>query len=426
MDAVTITREQFENLGQEMFGGSRWGSKMADATGLSTALVSNIRRGITPITTKTEAKVLAAYDRVKRPEGVHHDFDDDALSGDASIGLRLIAVDLRTNKFVGIHNVDPAKFFPEFAPSAEPVQTTVNAVPCEPLQLEGRARARRVNEAQQEVFDDEDMTDGQILQRIDKRVNVMDGIAAGVINGEVPSMIVYGAPGIGKSYTIMKAIEDRQQTDPEFHADVIKGSVRAPGLYKALFKARHGGVVVLDDSDSIFGDEEALNLLKAALDSGETRRISWRKQSAWIADLVAETNKNLAHGEEPITEDDVRDFEFQGGVIFITNINLKTRAKSGEKMADHFQALISRSFYVDLTMDSPRAKALRVRQVFLDKGMATSMGLDQDEAEEIVAFIEDNRHRFDEISLRMATLITKAYFSSPEDWKDIIEVTKMS
>lgn len=410
MDA-TMTIDTLEKIGTEMFGGNRWGSSMAEVTGLSTAIVSNIRRGISPISTKTEAKILAAYDRYKRPDGVVHDMEGTGLGGDASFGLRMIAVDLLTNKFVGVHNVDPAKFFPEFTKTQTAAPAPVAVAPTL-VQVTTNGVTKLAP-----VADDEALSDADILARIQKRVDVMDEIAAGVLDGYVPSMIVYGAPGIGKSYTIMKAVADRQTEDPTFHADIIKGSIRAPGLYQSLFAARNGGVVVIDDSDSVFSDEESLNLLKAALDSGETRLISWRKQSTWIAELAAAHN---------VTPDEVTDFEFNGGIIFITNVNLKARANSNEKMAEHFKALISRSYYLDLTMDSPRAKALRVRQVFLDKGMGKNLGLTSEEATEVADFINENRFRLDEISLRMAALITKVYISTPDNWKSIIEVTKMS
>jgi len=244
----------------------------------------------------------------------------------------------------------------------------------------------------------------------------MDTVTAGVIDGDIPSMIVYGAPGVGKSHTIMKALDAKQEQDDEFYVDVIKGSVRAPGLLQALFKARLGGVVVLDDSDSIFNDEDALNMLKAALDTSEVRNISWRKESAWLLPLAEDQGVSIS---------DIKDFVFEGSVIFITNINLKKRAESKDKMADHFQALISRSLFIDLTMDSSRAKSLRVYDVFVNKGMGSSLGLSNEEAIEVADYIVDNRGRLDEVSLRMAKMITNLFISQPSEWKEIVEITKM-
>ena len=54
-------------------------------------------------------------------------------------------------------------------------------------------------------------------------------------------------------------------------------------------------------------------------------------------------------------------FEFNGGVVFITNIkfdNVKSK-----KLQDHLQALQSRCHYLDLTIDSMRDRMLRIRQI---------------------------------------------------------------
>jgi len=407
MTTALLTITDFENIGNKMFDGTRWGAKMADATGLSVATVSNIRRGITPISFKTESRIKAAYSKFKNPNGVAHDFKD----GDASFGLQLVVKDLITNKFVAVHNVDPKKFFPEFVPATVAEQTVTNITNINTVSKTVSAKPV------QEVVDDENLTDEEILTRIDTRIDVMEGVTEGVINGYIPSMIVYGAPGIGKSHSIMKALDEAKRNTPDMYVDIIKGSVRATGLLQTLFKARHGGIVVLDDSDSIFNDEESLNLLKAALDSSETRVITWRKQSAWLAALAEEEGVSVA---------EVKTFDFNGSVIFITNINLKARSLNNEKMSEHFAALISRSYFIDLTMDSPRAKSLRVHDVFVNKGMAANMGISMEDATMITDFIYENRFSLDEVSLRMAKLISNMFMSNPDNWKSIIEITKMS
>jgi len=403
---VTMTRNDLEKIGTKMFGGTRWGSKMAEASGLSTAMISNIRRGIVPISHKTEAKITAAYDRFNRANGDYIDADGTDMNGNASFGIQLQVKDLITGKFIGIHNIDPVKFFEMYAPKAaqkaqEPqVQTLVAQHP--------KTTTAPVAPS------DEHLTDEEILTNINTAVSVVDSVVQGVIDGSIPSMIVYGPAGIGKSFSIMKALNDEKATNPDFYVDVIKGSVRAVGLIKALFKARNGGVVVLDDSDSIFRDEESLNILKAALESTDERIISWRKESPWLAGLAQ---------EEGVEVDEIRNFEFNGSVIFITNINLKDEATKDNKMSEHFGALLSRSLFHDLKMDSTRARVLRVRDVFVNKGMASSLGLTHEEAVEIADFIEENQNVLSDISLRMAKMITNV-FHSQENWKTIILHTK--
>lgn len=405
--------QQLEQIGTEVFGNARFGSRLAEAIGMSPATISNFRSGKLPISKKAEQRIVTFYERVKgnrsaspvvaqaNGETSEVSFSDNTLRGEASFKLRLIAQDAASGKMVKVTEVNPALFFPNYVPNA------VAPVASNDGDIEGPKMA-------QVEANDNSLSDDEILSRIATRIRVMDRIAQGVIAGDVPSMIVYGAPGVGKSHTIMEALKDAVVDDKNFHYDVIKGAVRAPGLYKALFRARKGGVVVLDDSDSIFDDEDALNLLKAALDSSDERLISWRKQSPWLGELDDESGE------------DASNFVFEGGVIFITNINMKKRVAKGHRMAPHYEALISRSHYIDLTMDSTRARMLRVRQVFVNAGMARGLGLAQEEAEDIVQFMNTNRDRLLEVSLRMVKMITQVYKSDPQDWKEIIEVTKMS
>ena len=60
---------------------------------------------------------------------------------------------------------------------------------------------------------------------------------------------------------------------------------------------------MFDDCDSILMDELSLNILKGALDSGKSRRISWK----------AESHKLRSEGVP-------NSFTFNGSVIFITNL----------------------------------------------------------------------------------------------------------
>lgn len=393
---TSMTFAEFRAAGETMFGNTRWGKKMAEATGLGTATISDYFREKREITPKAAEKIRAAVAKhTGRCEGAIS-LRGTEVEGAACYKLRLVAQELGSNRFVKVSEVNPALFFDKFAPQPMPVAQFVAA----PAGV-----ASPVVRRQQ---DDEALSDEEILSRIDRRVRTMDRVARSVINGEMPSMIVYGGPGIGKSYSIMRALEETAEDNADFQYEVVKGSVSAPALYKKLYEARDGGILVLDDADGIFKSEDALNLLKAALDSSEVREISWAKQALWMTD-----------------EGIPQSFVFNGGVIFITNKNLRAEAESGKGNAEHFGALMSRSLYIDLTIETPRALALRVRQVFIDGGMAAKMGLSPEEAVEVAEFIEENRHRLTEISLRMANLITKVYLAEPETWEETIEITKM-
>lgn len=166
--------------------------------------------------------------------------------------------------------------------------------------------------------------------------------------------------------------------------------------------------MVLDDCDSVLLDEVALNILKAALDSSKRRVISWNTDSRSLA-----------------TEGVPNSFEFQGGVIFITNIDFNSvRSK---KLRDHLEALESRCHYLDLTISTAREKLLRIRQVVQDNNLFEENDFEFDDytKEEVIKFIEDNAPRMRELSLRMVTKIAALRASMPSKWQRVAELSCM-
>jgi len=265
------------------------------------------------------------------------------------------------------------------------------------------------------------LTDDQISLRIQKRFSVMNRMVGGMVEGTIRSLIVYGAPGIGKTFDIEQILEKAKQ-EKGIDYSLIKGTASAPGLYQALYRARNGGICVLDDIDSIYNDEQSFNILKSALDSCDRRVISWRKQSSWVYDPNrVENNEDdeiVDMGEKvPNT------FEFAGGVIFITNVNFMERIAKDTRLSPHFSALMSRSLYLDLTLTSMRARTIRIRDVFMGS-MSKLEKLSNTQAEEILGFVMDNRERFQELSLRTVKHICHLY-KLGDDWKEIVELTKM-
>lgn len=243
----------------------------------------------------------------------------------------------------------------------------------------------------------------QIKNRINQRFLLMNRMVKGMLHGTIRSLIISGAPGIGKTFDVERILKDSTKT----HSDFIKGTISAIGLYTALYNAKDNGIVVLDDCDKVFKDEEALNILKAALDSSEVRTISWRKASSW-----------LSNDEQNIPTS----FDFRGGVIFITNLDFEEKIQQETKMSPHYEALMSRSLYLDLTLKTAMDKYIRIKDIFPNK-MAKVEGLKTHEVDEILIFIKDNKDDFIELSLRTVKHISQLYkFGS--DWKEIVKLTK--
>jgi hypothetical protein len=286
----------------------------------------------------------------------------------------------------------------------------------------------------------------ETLEDAQKRINIrylaMARMCRRLVRGGMPSLIVSGPPGLGKSYTALEAIEElaaegeltnvldlgvhdaKDDEEKEMQADdlemmneegkrmydVISGSITAVGLYQALWNCREGGVILLDDIDEVFRDEVCLNLLKAALDSGKKRMLSWRKEANWLE----------AYGI-------ARTFEFKGHVAFLTNIDFEAEINKGGKLAEHFKALIDRSYYLCLTLRTKRDFMIRIRQVAGgEEGMLCKHhGLTPEASEEVLDFITEHQHRFYNLSLRLADQIARMRAIDEDGWMDDVEATKM-
>jgi hypothetical protein len=161
---------------------------------------------------------------------------------------------------------------------------------------------------------------------------------------------------------------------------------------------------VFDDCD-IWDDQDAINVLKGALDSGKTRRISWNKDSRTLR-------------EEGIPNS----FNFNGSVIFITNKSFADK-KAG-KMQPHLDALQSRCHFLDLTVDSERDKMLRIKQVHRDAdgGLFADYDFTQEQTDEIMSFIWDNHTKLREVSLRMCLKVADLVKISA-NWRELAKAT---
>ena len=253
-------------------------------------------------------------------------------------------------------------------------------------------------------------TDEQVMDRIEQRFSILDDMTKAAIAGDIRAMIVVGPPGVGKSYGVEYQLEKAGMFDQissrKVKYQVIKGAMTPIGLYCTLYKnSDPQNVLVFDDCDSILLDDVALNILKAALDSGKKRRIHWNADSAMLR-------------REGVPDA----FDFKGSVIFITN--LKFDHLKSKKLQDHLEALQSRCHFLDLTLDTTRDKILRIRQIFRKGDLFQDYDLTPEQGEEIVQFMQDNHARLREISLRMALKIADLTKISA-NWPALAESTCM-
>jgi len=254
-------------------------------------------------------------------------------------------------------------------------------------------------------------TETEAMDRIANRFAVLDEMSAACIAGNIRAMIVTGPAGIGKSHGVTQQMEKASMFDkitgnrPRF--EIVKGAISGIGLFATLYKYSDAkNVLVFDDCD-VWEDQDALNVLKGALDSGKTRRISWNKDSRLLR-------------EEAVPNT----FNFNGSIIFITNKTFDS--KKASKIQPHLDALQSRCHFLDLTVDSERDKLLRIKQVHRDAdgGLFADYDFQPETVDEIMNFIEANHTKLREMSLRMCLKIADLVKISG-NWKALAQATCM-
>ena len=253
-------------------------------------------------------------------------------------------------------------------------------------------------------------TEDEAMERIADTFLMLDKITDACAKNLIRGLVVSGPPGIGKSFGVEKQLEAANMfrkmsgLDPKY--EVVSGGVSSIGLYQKLYYNRGADqVLVFDDCDGVLFEEECLNLLKAALNSGDKRRICWNKESRVLA-----------------TDDIPEHFDFEGSIIFLSNIDFERTIAKGSRIAAHLEAIMSRCHYLDLEIGSTRDKLLRIKQIVRD-GMLTPYCFSPTEEQEVLSFVFDNAEYLRELSLRMVKKIADFVKADPKGWLEMAEAT---
>jgi len=248
----------------------------------------------------------------------------------------------------------------------------------------------------------------EIEVKLQDRFEALEIMSEATGNGINRALIVSGPAGLGKSYTVEAKMAELEKQG--HHITYIKGYVRPLALYKLLYESRRANsVLVFDDSDSIFHDDVSMNLLKSACDSTDRRVLHWLSRS-------------LEREEDEDGENIPEKFEFEGSIIFITNYDFDRLIESGNKLAPHFEALVSRSHYLDLAMKTKLDYLVRIKQV-VRGGMLRDRGFSVSDETMIMEFIVDNVDRLRELSLRMVVKLSGLYKMNPANWQKLAKQT---
>ena len=251
-------------------------------------------------------------------------------------------------------------------------------------------------------------TDEEIAHDQRETFEILGEMTKAVASNTVKGLVVSGPAGIGKSHTVETTLHDTldmlgKLTGQGQMYEVISGGISAAVLYEKLWEYRdESQVLVFDDCDGVLYDEDSLNVLKAALDSKKTRRISWNTRSLHLE------RKDIPNS-----------FEYKGGVIFITNVKFD-QIKSA-RIGNHLEAIVSRCHYMDIGIDTAREKLLHIRNVVERSNMLGSYGFDDNTKAEVMHYINDHSKQLRELSLRMVLKIADLRKAMPSNWKRFVE-----
>lgn len=176
------------------------------------------------------------------------------------------------------------------------------------------------------------------LAAVNHRLDMLATMVKSVCNGDFTGFVVQGEKGLGKSHTVHKVLDMYDPTVPgnedmpeEQRRSIRRytGKITPLQLFLALQEWNTSKCVLLfDDCDSAWNEIDALNVLKAAMDTKDRRIVTWATTSR----LVREQS-----------------FEFKGQVIVITNSSM---------ISKHYKAFLDRvhKFPIKMTQAEKIAK----------------------------------------------------------------------
>lgn len=147
-----------------------------------------------------------------------------------------------------------------------------------------------------------------------EKVEDLSNMIKFMLKGASNAVFVAGRGGTGKTQTVEDTLAELGKTDGNGYYKVT-GSASPSAVYEVLYR-NHDGIVLFDDSDGALDSQDGRNIIKAATDTKEVRKVSWLKKGGAYYDPE--------FGNE---EDDPdllpRYFEFTGKVIFISNLGMR-------------------------------------------------------------------------------------------------------
>jgi hypothetical protein len=243
------------------------------------------------------------------------------------------------------------------------------------------------------------LSEDEVAAIIEERFEVMEGLVDALLASEMRSLLITGAAGIGKTFTLEEMLERYERTKGQ-HWGIMGGSCSPFGLYETLYEYRNEGSVLVMDDVEVFDDKTKINIFKKALDTSKRRVIDWRSASKTLED------RGLPDS-----------YEFKGKIVFLTNTNIYDEIARGTTLAVHLKALVSRSCVLDLGIHDVKTILLHVRNVVRKTDMLVNRGLTPEQQEEALLWLTQNQSNIAELSLRTPLYMCEYIKTNPHRWK---------
>lgn len=180
---------------------------------------------------------------------------------------------------------------------------------------------------------------------VDELFEDLNALMQVIAKKKLNSLIITGNAGIGKTHTVLQTLANQKLQNEKDYV-VFRSKTSPLGLYMNLF-LHHDKIIVFDDLDDLFTNDDCSSILKAALDSYAVREISWSSKKmmnvvgmdgAKRLQVETEARQQLLKGNPEVMLPNR--FEFKGQIVFISNLS-----------ADKFdKAVLSRSMNIDMSL----------------------------------------------------------------------------